>query len=119
MGYPIYANLAEGTLANTLSTSSNILTLATGNGAKFPAVQLTGSESYSDFFYLTLFKKGLMQEYGHEVVKVRAHAAGSDTFTVERGQDGTTASAFEAGAFVQREVGGLQLEDLHICWPPG
>jgi len=95
MSQIFYANLAETTLLADVSASSNGLTLMTGSGVKFPVCAFDG------YYYIVVFKKGLLNEYNHEVMKVTSHAANSDFLSVERGQDGTQALTFQRGDFVQ------------------
>jgi microcystin-dependent protein len=78
-------NAAFGTLAGNISAVQTTISLTSGQGARFPAL------SPGDWFWGTLANAANVQE----VVKVTATAA--DTFTVLRGQDGTTASAYLAG----------------------
>lgn len=78
----LYANNARTTLSADITTSSVSFTV--GSAAAFPTITNTG-----DFFYVTLYDK-----VNIEVVKVTA--VSSNTFTVTRAQDGTTAHAFLA-----------------------
>jgi hypothetical protein len=57
-----------------------------GQGAEFPTI------SGSDYFDATL-----ISSTGLEIVKVTAHSAAADAFTVTRAQQSTTAAAFAAG----------------------
>jgi hypothetical protein len=85
-----FANNAQSTLASGITSGVTSLTVATGQGARFPT--LTAGQ----YCYATL---ATADEATLEVVKVTARAG--DVFTVVRGQEGTTASAFLAGATVE------------------
>lgn len=81
-----YSNNAISSLGVAItSTSATSLTVATGQGALFPAL------SGSDVFYLTLVNGSAM-----EIVKVTA--VSGDVFTVVRGQEGTAPNTFPVGA---------------------
>jgi hypothetical protein len=87
----LFKNNATALLAASISTSGTTLVLAAGTGIKFPV--LTGS----DFFYGTIYDPS----GNYEIVKVTARA--SDSLTIVRAQEGTTALAFSSGnAFAQR-----------------
>lgn len=93
----LFTNNAFGSLASSASNSTTTLTLATGNGARFP------SPSGGDYFLATLI--GLDSngsETSWEVVKVTARA--TDTLTVVRGQESTTAVAWAAGSRIELRV---------------
>lgn len=89
----LFANNATSTLAGSLTNVATSFAVASGEGARFPAL------SSPDFYRATIFQIVAGVEVNHEIVKVTARA--SDTFTVVRGQDGTTANAFSAGDPVQ------------------
>jgi hypothetical protein len=92
----LYKNNAASTLASGINTTATSIVLASGGGAKFPAV--TGS----DFFYLTILDGG----GNFEIVKVTVRTA--DTLTVVRAQEGTTALTFVSGVICElRITGGL------------
>jgi hypothetical protein len=93
-----FTNFALSQLATSLSTSDTSILVEAGHGARFPA--LTGS----DFFYVTLESAALVRE----IVKVTARAG--DTLTVVRGQDGTTAVAWPAGAPVALRANAAALD---------
>ena len=82
-----FSNAARSKLAAAITAASTALTLEAGGGARFPVA------GAPDWWYLTLEDDA----GGFEIVKVTAHAAGSDALTVTRGQDGTVARAFAAG----------------------
>jgi hypothetical protein len=86
----LFTNNASSTLASSITSVAATLDVASGAGSKFPTI--TGS----DFFVVTVTSAdGTTQE----IVKVTA--AASDTFSVTRAQEGTSAAAFSAGATVK------------------
>ena len=78
-------NNAFGTISAGISTSDTTIALDSGQGARFPAL---GS---GDYFYGTLVDTS----NNIEVVKVTARS--TDSLTVTRAQDNTTARAFAIG----------------------
>ncbi|WP_447983777.1 hypothetical protein [Nitrospira sp. Nam74] len=76
----LFANNATTTLGASLTAVATSLTVATGTGALFP------SPTGGDFFLATLEVVGTSTR---EIVKVTARS--SDTFTIVRAQEGTTA----------------------------
>jgi hypothetical protein len=98
----LWANNAEGTLSASVGDSDTTLVLQTGEGALFP------TPSAGEFFKVTLYEVVSGQEVNHEIVLVTARV--SDTLTVVRAQEGTTARAFAAGTPVQLRVtaGGME-----------
>jgi hypothetical protein len=93
-----FTNFALSQTATALSSSDTSILVEAGHGARYPA--LTGS----DFFYVTLENAALVRE----IVKVTARLA--DTLTVVRGQDGTTAVAWDAGTPVALRLNAAALE---------
>ena len=81
-----FTNFAAGTLNAGITSGATTIVLSSGQGAIFPT--LSGSQ----FFMGTL--KNASSGY-LEIVKVTARS--SDTLTVVRGQENTTAAAFNAG----------------------
>lgn len=79
------SNNAYGTLASGISDSDTIIALSAGNGARFPTFAV------GDFGYATLVNSANTME----IVMITART--SDTLTVVRGQDNTTAVAYLAG----------------------
>lgn len=78
----LVTNNAWGTLAAGITNVATSITLTTGQGARFPTI------SGGNVFYATLSNSSNVLE----IVQVTATAG--DVFTVVRGQDGTTASAY-------------------------
>lgn len=89
----LYANNAKSTLLLGISNSDLVLRVQAGHGARFPSINIPSVE----FFLLTLESSGII-----EVVRVTARTG--DLLTIERGQEGTTASPFPLGAQVQMRV---------------
>jgi len=75
-------NNAYSTLASTITDVATSISLAAGTGSRFPVI------SGGDYFYATLIDTS----NNLEVVKVTARS--TDTLTVVRAQDGTTARAY-------------------------
>lgn len=91
------ANNASTTLAAGINNVVTALSVAAGTGAMFPVV--------SSYFYATI-KEGA----NIEIVKVTARA--TDTFTIVRAQDGTTAKSFTAAATVSLNVTAAVLNEM-------
>ena len=90
----VFKNNAYGSLAAELSAVGTVATLATGNGANFPAP--TGG----DHFLATLILlDGNGAESAWEIVKCTARA--TDGLTIERAQEGTTARIWPAGTRIE------------------
>lgn len=77
-----FANNAYGFLASGVSAAATTLVLGTGEGARFPTTS-------GDNFKITLIALTNGQETAWEIVNVTARS--SDTLTVQRAQEGTTA----------------------------
>lgn len=97
----IYANNVAGTLAANIGPSDTAVLLGAGQGAAFP------SPGVGEYFYATLqhFTTGVV-----EIVKCTARS--SDTLTVERGRDGTTATSFTTGSVVEMRLVGIMLSEI-------
>jgi len=93
-----FTNFALSQTAIALSPTDTSILVEAGHGSRYPA--LTGS----DFFYVTLENAALVRE----IVKVTARI--TDTLTVVRGQDGTTAAAWDAGTPVALRLNAAALE---------
>jgi len=85
----LVTNNASGTLASSINDVELSLTLNSGQGALFP------NPTGGDYFYVTL----VTNANDKEIVKVTARS--TNTLTIVRGQDGTTARAFTAGDRVE------------------
>ena len=95
-----FTNFAYSTLATSINNSQLTLTVAAGHGARFPSP--TGAE----YFYATLESALLVRE----IVKVSARS--TDTFTIVRAQDNTTANSFTAGDSVALRLNAAALVDM-------
>jgi hypothetical protein len=96
-----YTNNAATTLSASITNSQTSITVTTGGGALFPS--LTGSQ----YFYCTFENTaGTVRE----IVKVTARS--TDTFTIVRAQDGTSAQAFSSGDKVELRVVALEMNSL-------
>lgn len=91
-------NNARSTLFSGISNVATSMTVQPGHGDRFPVADA------SNIFYLTLEDSSK----NYEIVKVTARASGSDSMTIVRAQDSSTARAFIAGVIVGlRATAGL------------
>lgn len=95
----LFTNNANTTLASGITSGATSLTVASGDGAKFP------NPTSPDYFLATL-EAGSVRE----IVKVTARS--TDTFTIVRAQEGTSAAAWSAGdkAELRLTAGALRVE---------
>ena len=91
MATPLFANNVGSTLASAISSSATSMTVVTGAGALFP------SPTSSQYFVLTLISSG--DNSIREIVHVTN--VSTDTFTIVRAQEGTSALAWSAGDLCQ------------------
>lgn len=101
MAYKV-ANNAAAALAVNMNTSVTTLQVTTGNGDLFPAI------SGPDHTRITLENAS----GDIEVMKVTARALGSDSMTVVRAQDGTTAKTWLIGDIVEARPTAGVIEDI-------
>lgn len=94
----ILKNNASSTLATAISASDTGIVVA--DGSKFPSL------GASDYFYATLVSSGGTTE----IIKVTARA--SNSMTVVRAQDGSSAASFQVGALVDMRVNVASIADL-------
>ena len=94
-----YSNRARTTLAGAINAS--VTSISVASSASFPAI--TGL----DHFYATIATSDNSQI---EVVKVTA--VSGTTWTVARGQDGTTAQSWGSGTTVEGRLNASLLSDL-------
>lgn len=94
-----YKNNAASNLLSGITDTDLSLTVGSGEGELFPAL------SGDDVFFVTL--SGTI---GYEIVKVTARS--TDTFTIVRAQEGTTAKAFAMGDKVEMLITAGHFEDL-------
>jgi len=96
-----FTNNAATTLASGISAVATSLTVATGTGILFPT--LAGSQ----YFYCTLENTaGTLRE----IVKVTARS--TDTFTIVRAQDSTTAQSWSTGDKVELRIIAAELNNF-------
>jgi hypothetical protein len=100
-GY-IFSNLAKSTLAAGITSGATSLTVATGNGTLFP------SPVAGQYFACVLTDAATQTLF--EVVLVTAKS--TDTFTVTRAQEGTTARAWLLGDIVSHRMTAGQMAAL-------
>lgn len=94
----ILKNNASSTLAAAISASDTGIVVA--DGSKFPAL------GAGDYFYATLVSSG----GATEIIKVTARA--SNSMTVVRAQDGSSAASFASGALLEMRVNAASVTDL-------
>ena len=94
----LFTNFAHSQIAAGINDSATTLLLETGHGARFP------NPSGGDFFYVTLENASLVRE----IVKVTARS--TDTLTIVRGQDNTTAVSWSAGDTVALRLNAAAIE---------
>ena len=97
-----FTNNATSTLASGIASGDLSLTVASGQGALFPTL------GGGDYFYCTLSNVANTIE----IVKVTARS--TDTFTIVRAQDNTTASAFITGDKVELRLVSAVLSNTAI-----
>jgi hypothetical protein len=95
----LFTNNAATNLASSISSSATSLTVTTGTGTLFP------NPTAPDYFLLTLIG---ISGTPIEIVKVTARS--TDTMTIVRAQEGTTASAFTGGDQVQLRITAGQMQ---------
>jgi hypothetical protein len=100
-GLNLFTNNASTTLASSINSSVTSLTVAAGYGALFP------NPTASQYFYCTLSNTA-----GTTIEIVKVTARSTDTFTIVRAQDGTTASAFNAGDKVELRLVNASLANF-------
>jgi hypothetical protein len=104
-----FSNNARSTLTSTISDSATSLTIQAGAADLFPAANVgTGSIPSADNW----FKATLQDVSGNvEIIYVRTRTAGSAVFgNILRGQEGTTARTFVAGAIVGLRVTAADIQ---------
>ena len=97
-----FTNNAATTLASGITNVATSLTVASGTGTLFP------TPSGALFFYATL--QSATNSAIREIVKVTART--TDTFTIVRGQDGTSGTAFSTGDKVELRVTAADLNNF-------
>ena len=96
-----FTNNAATLLASSITSGDTSLTVSAATGSLFPT--LAGGQ----YFYCTLTNAAATVI---EIVKVTARS--TDTFTIVRAQDGTSASAFSAGEKVELRLVAVELQNF-------
>lgn len=99
-------NNAYSTIASGINSTDTTITLSAGTGMRFPAA------GGADYFYATLIDTS----NNLEVVKVTARS--TDTLTVVRGQDDTTARAYASSSRIELRVTAALLADVRDSITP-
>jgi hypothetical protein len=94
----LFTNNATTTLASSITNVATSLTVASGAGTLFP------NPTSPDYFLVTL--QGVS---GTPIEIVKVTARSTDTFTIVRAQEGTTASGFTGGDKVELRVTAGQM----------
>lgn len=104
MAQLLFKNNAFSSLGAGLLIGGTTLIVASGHGDRFPVV------SGTDFMMLTL------QDASNniEIVKVTARASASDSMTIERAQEGTSARAWSLGDVVELRLTSFALNPLSL-----
>ena len=100
MANMLFANNANTTLASSLTNSATTMSVVSASAFPTP----TGSQ----YFYCTLADAATQTTI--EIVKVTA--VSGTTFTIVRGQDGTSGTAFASGAIVSLRLVRASLNDF-------
>jgi hypothetical protein len=97
----LFTNNATTNLASSISSSATSLTVAAGTGSLFP------NPTAPNYFIITLI--GIT---GSPIEIVKCTARSTDTLTIVRAQEGTTASAFTGGDQVQLRITAGEMNDI-------
>jgi len=99
-----WTNNASSTISDVggIAAGDTSMTVDTGEGDLFPAV------TAPHYFMVTLVDAS----GNREIVKVTARASGSDTFTIDRAEEGTIARAFAQGSAVELRVTAGSLDEF-------
>jgi hypothetical protein len=84
MGVALVKNNAYSKLAGSLTATATTLSVAAGQGARFPTI----ASGTGDFFFVSII------DLSNNIEVVKVIATATDVFTIARGQDGTTARTF-------------------------
>jgi hypothetical protein len=103
-----FANNAASTLASSITNVATTISLAIGTGALFPAASVVSG----NYFYLTLIDSA----NNIEIVKVTDRT--TDTLTVIRARDGTTALLRTTGRSSAQQLLRLVNSRTVKCSPP-
>lgn len=97
----LFTNNASTTLASSIDSSVTSLTVASGTGGLFP------NPAGSQYFYCTLSNTA-----GTIIEIVKVTSRSTDTFTIVRGQDNTSAASFSAGDKVELRLTAADLQNF-------
>ena len=89
----LFANNASTTLASNITSIATTLSVSAGAGALFP------SPTGGDYFLITLIGLTSGVETSWEIIKVTARS--TDTLTIVRAQESTTAAAWTTGTKIE------------------
>jgi hypothetical protein len=95
-----FANAARALLSNSITAATTSIQIGAG-GNLFPVANT------EDWFHCVI-----QDGAGIEIVRVNTHTADSNTFTVVRGQGGTTARSFAIGSVFGQRVTAADMEAL-------
>ena len=93
MGILLFSNFAQSTLASGISDTDSTLSVSTGDGTLFPNPAFSG-----DYFICILQKSDGTYEY------VYCTDRSTDTMTIERGKEGTSAKSFNSGDLIMNAL---------------
>lgn len=99
---PRFTNNAKSVLATAVADTDLTLSVAPGDGVKFPSL------AANEIFRATLVNAAK----NYEIIKVTQRV--DDTFTIVRGQEGTTPLAFSAGDIVALRPTAQAFEELFV-----
>src|SRR6516164_10285545 len=93
----LFSNNASTTVAGSITSTDTAVNVAAGTSVEFPLPSVTG-----DYFDATFYDAatGTIQE----IVHVTAVNTQTDTFTIVRAQEGTTAKAWNPGDTISNLV---------------
>jgi len=89
----LFANNASTTLASNIASGDTTLIVSAGAGALFP------SPTGGDYFLITMVGVTSGVETSWEIIKVTARS--TDTLTIVRAQESTTAAAWTTGTKIE------------------
>lgn len=97
-----FTNNASSVLAGAINSVVTSLSVASGAGALFPTL------GGGDYFYCTLSDAAT----GNIIEIIKVTARSSDTFTIVRGQEGTSGQSYSAGDKVQLRLTAASLNNF-------
>ena len=100
----LFNNNVFSALGASLSNVSTTMAVTAGHGTRFPAA------TDPLFFLLTLQDASA----NIEIIKVTEHTSGSDSFTIARAQEGTTARSWSLGDVVELRLTAGTLAQLGV-----